>query len=95
MYNLMPKKIQKQETNSPKQAREKITIVLDSDILEFFRVRASQPDSPKYQAQINNELRRVVESIKRETESGLSAVENSILENEVFVKTLKEKMKKA
>ena len=91
----MPKKIQKQKIKSSTIAREKITIVLDSDILDFFRTRASQPDAPKYQAQINNELRRVVESSKRETESGLSAVESSILENEVFVKTLKEKMKKA
>lgn len=91
----MSKKIQKQEIELPKRTREKITIVLDSDILEFFRKRASQPDSPKYQTQINNELRRVVESSKRETESGLSAVESSILENDVFVKTLKEKMDKA
>jgi len=91
----MPKKTSTQKSKPLKKERERITIVLDSDILDFFRTRASQPDAPKYQAQINNELRRVVESSKRETESGLSAVESSILENEVFVKTLKEKMDKA
>lgn len=91
----MLKKTRKQEIKPPKPTREKITIVLDSDILDFFRARASQPDAPKYQTQINNELRRVVESSKRETESGLSAVESSMLENEVFVKSLKEKMNKA
>lgn len=90
----MSKKIQKQKVNPPKREREKITIVLDSDILDFFRMRASQPDSPKYQAQINNELRQVVEASKQVTKSGLSAIESSILENEIFIKILKEKMKK-
>lgn len=77
-----------------KKEREKITIVLDSDILDFFRTRAEQPDFPKYQAQINNELRRVVEATKESNKSGLSPVESSILENEVFIKILKEKMEK-
>jgi hypothetical protein len=90
----MPKKSPSQKENLQKRGREKITIVLDSDILDFFRARASQPDSPKYQAQINNELRRIVEANKQSKEIGLSEFENSILENDVFVKMLKEKMKK-
>ena len=90
----MPKKISTQKVNPPKKEREKITIVLDSDILDFFRTRASQADSPKYQAQINNELRRIVDANKQASRSGLSAIESSILENEVFIKILKEKMEK-
>ncbi len=94
MYNKMSKKIPSQKENLQKRGREKITIVLDSDILDFFRTRANQPDSPKYQAQINNELRRIVEANKLTKEVGLSVIESSILENEVFVRKLKEKMKK-
>ena len=93
MYNLMPKKIPTQPEKPPKREREKITIVIDSDILDFFRTRATQPDSPKYQAQINNELRRIVEANKQTNRSGLNPIESSILENEFFVKALKKKMK--
>lgn len=89
----MPKKILTQRAKQSKKEREKITIVIDSDILDFFRMRAAQPDSPKYQAQINNELRRVVDANKQASRSGLNATESSILENEVFIKALKEKMK--
>ncbi len=89
----MPKKIPTQKAKQTKKEREKITIVLDSEILDFFRTRAAQPDSPKYQAQINNELRRIVEANKQANRSGLNSTESSILENEVFIKALKEKMK--
>ena len=89
----MPKKTSTQKSKPLKKERERITIVLDSDILDFFRTRASQPEAPKYQAQINNELRRVVEATKQASRSGLNSIESSILENEVFVKALKEKMK--
>lgn len=65
MYNLMLKKNSSQKTTQKKKPRERITIFLDSDILEFFRTRASQPDTPKYQAQINNELRQIVEAKKQ------------------------------
>lgn len=85
----MPRKVQSQ-----KKEREKITIVLDSDILEFFRKRASEPDYPKYQAQINNELRRIVEASKQMGEGGLSSTEISLLNNDIFIKVLKEKMEK-
>lgn len=90
----MSKKSPSQKESLEKRGREKITIVLDSDILDFFRARAHQPDSPKYQAQINNELRRIVEASKQTKNKGLSDIESSILENDVFVKMLKEKMKK-
>lgn len=93
MYNLMSEKTSK-KTTSKKKEREKITIVLDLDILEFFRTRAEQPDYPKYQAQINNELRRVMEATKESNKSGLSPIESSILENKIFIKILKEKMEK-
>jgi uncharacterized protein (DUF4415 family) len=39
-----------------------IYIKLDRDILEFFKNRAAEPGSPAYQTQINNELRKAMET---------------------------------
>jgi uncharacterized protein (DUF4415 family) len=66
----------------------KVSLYLDADILEYFRQRAESPDGAPYQTQINNELRRVVESDSRETAS----IENDILNNEEFLRALKEKL---
>lgn len=89
----MVKKPSKNNTKAKKD-RERISIHLDLDILEFFRERANQPNTPAYQRQINNELRQIVDANKQASKNGLSAIESSILENEVFIKMLKEKMKK-
>lgn len=66
----------------------KISMYLDADILQYFRVRAESLDSAPYQTQINNELRRVMENDVREVQS----VENDILNNEEFLRALKEKL---
>lgn len=66
----------------------KISMYLDADILQYFRVRAESPNAAPYQTQINNELRRVMENDSREVQS----VENDILNNEEFLRALKEKL---
>ena len=45
-----------------KNCEVKISMYLDSDILEYFRTRAEQPNAAPYQTQINNELRKVMEN---------------------------------
>jgi uncharacterized protein (DUF4415 family) len=55
--------------NKKKSAKAKISLYLDSDILEYFRKRAESPDTAPYQTQINNELRRVMENDSREVQS--------------------------
>ncbi len=66
----------------------KISLYVDSDILQYFRARASSPDSAPYQTQINNELRRIMENDSRETAN----IENDILNNVEFLRALKEKL---
>ncbi len=66
----------------------KVSIYLDSDILEYFRQRAKPPHAAPYQTQINNELRRVMENDSRDAASKL----NDILNNEEFLRALKEKL---
>ncbi len=65
----------------------KISLYIDGDILEYFRQRAEPPHAAPYQTQINNELRKVMEGSQ---ENG--NLENDILNNEEFLRALKEKL---
>ncbi len=66
----------------------KVSIYLDEVVVEYFRSKAESSDSAPYQTQINNELRRVMENDSREVQS----IENDILNNEEFLRALKEKL---
>lgn len=66
----------------------KVSMYLDEVVVEYFRARAESPDSAPYQTQINNELRRIMENDSREVQS----IENDILNNEEFLRALKEKL---
>ncbi|MGI8668388.1 MAG: BrnA antitoxin family protein [Aridibacter sp.] len=71
-----------------KNCKVKISLYLDSDVLEYFRNRAELPNAAPYQTQVNNELRRVMENDSREVQS----IENDILNNEEFLRALKKKL---
>ena len=75
--------------NKKKEAKAKISLYLDNDVLEYFRQRAEAPNAAPYQTQINNELRRIMENDSREVQS----IENDILNNEEFLRALKAKLK--
>ncbi|HXG84544.1 MAG TPA: BrnA antitoxin family protein [Pyrinomonadaceae bacterium] len=66
----------------------KVSIYLDADIVEYFRRRAEAPHAAPYQTQINNELRKIMENDMR----GNGGLENDILNNEEFLRALKEKL---
>jgi uncharacterized protein (DUF4415 family) len=66
----------------------KVSMYLDADILKYFKNRAESPNAAPYQTQINNELRRIMENDSREVQS----IENDILNNEEFLRALKEKL---
>ncbi len=66
----------------------KISMYLDADILEYFRRRAEPPHAAPYQTQINNELRKIMETDAQ----GNGSLENDILNNEEFLRALKEKL---
>ena len=72
----------------PGESKVKISLYIDGDILEYFRQRAKPPHAAPYQTQINNELRRVMENGSKENAS----LENDILNNEAFLRALKEKL---
>lgn len=66
----------------------KVSIYLDSDVVEHFRLRAEQPNAAPYQTQINNELRNVMENGSADSKS----VERDILNDNKFLKELKKKL---
>ncbi len=68
----------------------KVSIYLDGDVVTYFRNRAEQPNAAPYQTQINTELRKIMENGSGDAVS----VEDDILNNEKFLKALKEKLEK-
>ena len=74
--------------NKKKTVKAKISLYIDSDILEYFRARADAPNAAPYQTQINNELRRAMENDLTDAAS----IEIDILNNEEFLRALKEKL---
>ena len=72
-----------------KAKKVKVSIYLDDDVVEHFRLRAEGPNAAPYQTQINSELRKVMENGSGDVKS----VETDILNNEIFLKALKEKLK--
>lgn len=69
-------------------SKVKVTIYLDGDVIEHFRLRAEQPNAAPYQTQINNELRKVMENGLTDT----TTVERDILNDKKFLKALKKKL---
>ena len=52
--------------------KERITIFIDLDILNFFRTRAAKRGTPPYQTQINHALREYMEGSRPPGKGGLS-----------------------
>jgi uncharacterized protein (DUF4415 family) len=72
-----------------RESKIKITMFLDADVLHYFRQRAGTPNAAPYQTQINNELRRIMES---EMETNLNNTARALLEDEKFINELKKRL---
>lgn len=71
-----------------RNCKVKVSMYIDADVLEYFKQRAHLPNAAPYQTQINSELRKVMENGATDTE----IIEKDILNNEKFLKALKEKL---
>lgn len=87
----LPRGSFKAKSNATKleNCKVKISMYLDADIVEYFRKRADAPDAAPYQTQINNELRRIMEN---DSTGATESLEKDILNNEEFLRALKEKL---
>ncbi len=75
-----------------KDSKSRITILLDGDILEFFKQRAAEIGNLPYQTQINNELRKAMENLSQPKPDVITM---QMLDNPAFISALAEKLKAA
>lgn len=66
----------------------RISINLDSDVLEYFKMRASDPDAAPYQTQINNALRSFMESEGDKQSATSSAFIQTLLADSHFIEAV-------
>ncbi len=77
------------------EAKIKMTMFIDFDVLQHFKKRAEKADSSPYQTQINQELRAIMERDLTEEQNKLDAVEQRLLNNPSFIQAISEKLKAA
>lgn len=80
---------------NPREAKIKMTMFIDGDILQHFRRRADAPNAAPYQTQINQELRAAMERDLAEEENKLDEVATKLLNNPNFLQAISEKLKAA
>lgn len=79
-------KAEVQQANLLKKiAKVRVNIMLDADIIEFFKAQSQSPNAAKYQTQINNVLRKFIE--------GAITDQESLLNNKNFIKQVAVKVK--
>ena len=74
--------------NKNAKPKQRVTMYLDADILEFFKNCASEPNAAPYQSQINQALRLVIESKQPENKN----IKKELLEDQKFLQELKERL---
>jgi uncharacterized protein (DUF4415 family) len=67
---------------SPEQAKVRITIALDRDVVEHFKEAAAQRGALPYQTQINQALRQAIE------QPAAQSVKSALLKDKDFIRTL-------
>jgi uncharacterized protein (DUF4415 family) len=73
------------------QQKLKVTILLDADVVDFYREQSAKAGNLPYQTQINQELRKAMENAKK-PKSEVVTIE--MLENPQFLAKLASKLKK-
>jgi uncharacterized protein (DUF4415 family) len=78
---------------APQTSKVKISILLDADVLAYFRARAERPHAAPYQTQINQELRQLMERDQRQTAKSTVASDYvSLLDDSAFISAVAERV---
>lgn len=80
---------------NPREAKIKMTMFIDYDVLQHFKKRAESPNSAPYQTQINQELRAAMQRDLAEEEANLDAVAEKLANNPAFLNAISERLKAA
>ncbi len=75
-----------------KDCKSRVNIMLDADIVEFFKEQAANKGSLPYQTQINQALRQFVENANQPKNEVITM---NMLDNPAFISALAEKLKAA
>ena len=82
-------------TINPTDAKIKMTMFIDGDVLQHFKKRAETSNAAPYQTQINQELRAIMErDLVKETEK-LDEVAEKLVNNPGFLNAISERLKAA
>jgi len=73
---------------SPEQAQLKITIVLDDDLVNYFKAAAQQPDTQFYQTQINQTLRQAIQQKSVLYDADMDTVKKVLLQDSDFIREI-------
>jgi uncharacterized protein (DUF4415 family) len=79
----------------PRQAKIKMTMFIDYDVLQHFKKRAENSNAAPYQTQINQELRAAMERDLANEEEKLDEVAEKLVNNIAFINAISEKLKVA
>ncbi len=79
---------------NPADAKIKMPMFIDYDVMQHFKKRAEVPNAAPYQTQINQELRAIMERDLAE-ENNLDAVAERLANNPAFLSAISEKLKAA
>lgn len=75
-----------------KECKSRVNIMLDADIVEFFKEQALKKGNLPYQTQINQALRQFMDNAN---EPKNEVITMKMLDNPAFISTLAEKLKAA
>jgi hypothetical protein len=77
-----------------KIVKVRITINVDSDVLNHFKERAKQPDAAPYQTQINNALRRAMDAELTGSNVPAAATVERLVQDKGFIKAVAKEVRK-
>ena len=80
---------------NPCEAKIKMTMFIDGDVLQHFKKRAENPNAAPYQTQINQELRAVMQRDLAQDEENLDAVAERLVNNPNFINAVSDRLKAA
>ena len=82
-------------TINPTDAKIKMTMFIDGDVLQHFKKRAEMSNAAPYQTQINQELRAIMERDLANEVEKLDEVAEKLLNNPIFLNAISERLKAA
>ena len=82
-------------TLNPREAKIKMTMFIDGDVLQHFKKRAETSNAAPYQTQINQELRAIMERDLANEQEKLDEVAEKLVNNQIFLNAISERLKAA